>query len=183
MTREDQADQVRERPAGGPPPPTLWRELRTFAIKIAAIAGIGMLLLTFVYGLHYNREAGMSPSLKDGDLVVYYRLDKDYRAGDLLLLVFQGEKQLRRVIACAGDTVDITSEGLVINGALQQEREIYRRTERYAEGIEFPLTLNEGEVFVLGDARDNVTDSRVYGPVKTGDTLGTVIAALRRRNL
>ncbi|MCL2107594.1 MAG: signal peptidase I [Oscillospiraceae bacterium] len=170
-------------PHPSPPPPSVWRELGKLGVKVAAIAGVALLLFTFVYGLHYNTEPGMTPSIKDGDLAVYYRLDKKYHAGDLLLLVFQGEKQVRRVIATAGDTVDITVNGLTINGALQQERDIYRPTERYEDGIEFPLTLGEGEVFLLGDARDSVADSRVYGPVKTRDTLGTVIATLRRRNL
>jgi len=87
------------------------------------------------------------------------------------------------VVAAAGDTVDITEKGLLINGAIQQERKIYRKTERYADGVEFPLKIMEGEIFVLGDAREGVTDSRIYGPVKAKDTSGTVIAVLRRRNL
>jgi signal peptidase I len=125
----------------------------------------------------------MNPSVKDGDLVLFYRLNKKYHAGDLLLLSFQGKSQVRRVIATAGDTVDITGEGLVINGALQQERSIYSPTQRYAEGISFPLTLEEGQVFVLGDARGNAADSRIYGPVNIKDTRGSVIAVLRRRSL
>jgi len=87
------------------------------------------------------------------------------------------------VNATAGDTVDITENGLVINGGLQQERDIYRKTERYAGGIGFPVTLKEGQVFVMGDARDGVTDSRIYGPVNVRDTLGKVITIVRRRNL
>jgi signal peptidase I len=51
------------------------------------------------------------------------------------------------------------------------------------DGIEYPITLAVGEVFVLGDARENATDSRVYGAVNEKDTLGTVIAVIRRRNL
>lgn len=170
-------------PPQRPPEPSVWRELFNLALKILVIAGVTLLLFTFVYGLHYNVDPSMYPAVKDGDLIMYYRLDKDYRAGDLLLLIFQGEKQVRRVIATAGDSVDISEEGLIINGALQQEREIYRQTQRYAEGIEFPLTLGENEVFVLGDAREGVTDSRVYGAVDTQKTLGTVITILRRRNL
>jgi len=125
----------------------------------------------------------MNPMVQDGDLIVYYRLNKAYKAGDLLLLRFQNQIQVRRVIAAAGDTVDITENGLWINGALQQERNIHRQTQRYTEGIDFPVTLREGEVFVLGDAREDVTDSRIYGPVRVQDTLGKAITILRRRNL
>jgi len=165
------------------PEPSVKRELFSLLIKIIVITSIALLAFTFMYGLHYNVDPSMYPAIKDGDLLMYYHWNKDYRAGDLLLLNYQGETQVRRVIATAGDTVDITEAGLMINGALQQERDIFKKTERYAEGIDFPITLGENEVFVLGDAREGVTDSRIYGAVNTKDTLGIVITILRLRNL
>ena len=174
---------IPEPAAQRPPEPSVWRELRALGIKIAVIVASALLLFTGVYGLHRSADPGMNPSVKDGDLVIFYRFDKKYRAGDLVLLSFQGNKQVRRVIATAGDTVDITEDGLVINGALQQEHGIYQKTQRYADGIPFPLTLGEGQVFVLGDAREGATDSRIYGAVNAGDTRGTVITIFRRRSL
>ena len=170
-------------PAQRPREPSAWKDFRSLLIKLAVIAAAVALVFTFLYGLHYNVDPSMVPAIKDGDLAMYYRLNKKYHAGDLCLLAFQGEKQVRRVIATAGDTVDITEAGLTINGAPQQERSIYRPTERYAEGIDFPLTLGENEIFLLGDAREGVTDSRVYGAVNVNDTAGTVIAVFRRRSL
>jgi len=164
-------------------PKTVWHDLGALGVKIVVIALIGVALFTLVYGLHYNLEPGMNPTVKDGDLVIFYRWDKDYRAGDLVVLEHEGESQVRRVIAVTGDTVDITERGVVINGSLQQEREIFFETSRYAEGISFPVTLMEGEVFVLGDARINVTDSRIYGPIQAEDTKGQVFTILKRRNL
>jgi signal peptidase I len=162
---------------------SLLREFGSLGIKIAVIVAVMLLVFTFVYGLHYNAEPGMNPSIKDGDMVLYYRWDKNYRADDLLLVNFQGQKEVRRVVAGAGDTVDITKEGLIINGALQQEPEILQKTERYEEGVDFPITLKEHEVFVLGDAREQATDSRIYGAVNIDDVQGKVIALFRRRNL
>jgi signal peptidase I len=167
----------------GPAEPSVLRELLSLLAKIAAVALVCVLVTTFLYGLHRNADADMVPAVKDGDLVVFYRIDKDYAAGDLLLLRFQGKTQVRRVVATEGDAVDITENGFTINGALQQELYIYERTLRYAEGARLPVTLGEKEVFVLGDSRENATDSRVYGAVNTKDTLGTVIAVIRRRNL
>ena len=119
--------------------------------------------------------------MKDGDLVFYYRLEKEYTASDLVVLRYQGHEQVRRVVATAGDVVDITEEGLMINGALQQEREIYEQTQRYDTGVEFPMELKEGQIFVLGDSRENASDSRVYGAVDVHDTLGKVMTIVRRR--
>ena len=176
-------DQTQKSLQKSPPERSLLRELGSLGIKIAAIAGAVLLIFTLVYGLHYNVEPGMNPAIKDGDLVMYYRRDKNYHAGDLLLLTFQGQRQVRRVAAAAGDTVDITEEGLMINGALQQEPDICQKTQRYEEGINFPVTLGENEVFVLGDAREDAADSRIYGPVNISDTRGKIITVFRRRNL
>ena len=162
---------------------SVWRELGLLAIKIGIITATIALILTFLYGFYRSADPDMAPMVKTGDLVLFYRLDKNYAIGDLLLLDFQGERQVRRVVARAGDVVDITENGLSINGAIQQEPEIFQRTWPYENGAVFPLTVGEGQVFVLGDARENATDSRVYGPVSTRDTLGTVITIIRRRGL
>ena len=159
------------------------RELLNLLIKIGAIAAVLVLTFTFVYGLERNTDPGMTPAVKDGDLVMFYRLDKDYAVGDLLLVDFQGESQVRRVVAKAGDTVDISDGGLIVNGALQQEPNIYEQSRRYADGVSFPLTVGPGQVFVLGDARENASDSRVYGPLDAKDTGGTVIVIVRGRGL
>ena len=162
---------------------SVWREVRGLLLKILVIVLLFTTIFTFVFGLHRNTDPYMTPMVKTGDLILYYRLDKDYAIGDLLLLEYQGEHQLRRVVAKAGDIVDISEEGLHINGALQQEIEIFQETWAFEEGIEFPITVGEGQVFVLGDAREEAIDSRLYGPTQTKDTLGTVMTVVRRRNL
>ena len=152
-------------------------------LKIAVIIVIFILLFTFMFGIHRNRDPSMQPAIKDGDVVISYRLDKKYAAGDCAVVKYEGETQFRRVIAVKGDTVDFTEEGLTINGALQQEASIYEDTLPYKDGITFPVKLKDGEIFVLGDSRGNATDSRIYGPVKVKDTLGKAILILRRRGI
>ena len=163
--------------------PSVLKELGLLAVKIAVIAVSFILIFTFFYGVHRNMDPSMAPMVKSGDLVMFYRLSGDYAIGDLLLLDFQGERQVRRVVAGAGDTVDISADGeLLINGGLQHEPEIFQQTWRYENRVSFPLTVGEGQVFVLADARENAADSRIYGPVNTRDTLGTVITVIRRRS-
>ncbi|MCL2888913.1 MAG: signal peptidase I [Eggerthellaceae bacterium] len=162
---------------------SVWRDLASLAIKIAVILVAFAFIFSFIYGLHRNTDPDMAPMVKDGDVVVFYRLDKGYAIGDLVLLRYEGEIVVRRVVAQAGDVVDITKDGLVINGSLQQEPEIFQTTRRYENKISFPLTVGEGQIFVLGDARENATDSRIYGPVDTSDTLGKAITIMRWRRL
>ena len=160
------------------------KDLLMLILKIAFILLAFVLLFTFLFGFARYAEPSMSPAIKDGDLVIYYRYTKvGYLPQDTIMLEYDGQVQARRVVAVEGDVVDITESGLVINGALQQEADIYQKTERYVEGVEFPLTVPEGQVFVLGDSRTGATDSRIYGPVEVNDTLGKVMAVIRRRSI
>jgi len=162
----------------------VWKDLLFLLIKIASIIIIFILLFTFLYGMIRYDEPSMTPMIKDGDLVIFYRYTKSgYMIQDAVVLEFKGKRQVRRVVAKAGDTVDITEAGLIVNGALQQEPEIYQKTERYEDGIDFPLTVPEGQIFVLGDSRIGATDSRIYGCVKIEDTFGKVMAVIRRRSI
>lgn len=157
-------------------------ELLILLIKIAAIAAVFVAIFTFVFGVFRTGDAAMHPSIRDGDLIIYYRHDKNYVASDTIVVRYNGELEARRVVAVAGDTVDFSGSGqLLINGSAQQERDIHEKTFRLETDIEFPLTVGEGEVFVLGDGREHATDSRVYGPVKVKDTLGKVTIVLRTR--
>lgn len=181
--RDGAASKPSPRNRGRPEEPSLLKDILLLFGKIAAIAVAFLLVFTFLFGLYRNADASMNPAIRDGDLILYYRLDRTYAAGNVLLVEYEGQRQARRVIAVAGDTVDITEEGLLVNGALQQETEIYEQTQRFAEGVSFPLTVGEGQVFVLADARENAADSRVYGAVDVKDTLGKVITILRRRSI
>ncbi len=151
--------------------------------KIAIILLIFAAVFTFVFGIFRYENSSMYPMVKAGDLVVYYRHDKDYSASDTLVLKYEGEYQVRRVIAVAGDIVNINEDGLSINGAVQKEDSIYEETVRYDTDIEFPLTVPEGCVFVLGDSRENSVDSRMYGCIKAEETCGKVITLIRRRSV
>lgn len=149
-------------------------------LLIAAFLGVfGSLLFKGIR----NTDTGMLPAVKHGDLVFCYRLDKNYAFSDVIAFSYHGEVQLRRVLAVAGNTVDITEEGLLINGGLQQETEVLGETLLYSEGIDFPITVGEGQVFVLGDNREQALDSRWYGLVEVEDTYGKAVMILRRRSI
>ena len=102
---------------------------------------------------------------------------------DVVVIEKDNELQIRRIIAKAGDKVEITEEGLKINGYLQKETNIYEETLPYVEGISFPIEVPENEYFVLGDSRSNAKDSRIYGTVKKEEIKGGVMTLIRRRGL
>ena len=162
-----------------------------FFILRAAIFLVAVWLLLFVFvGVVRMPSGDMYPRLDGGDLLLFYRLDKDVQAQDIIVIEktapeLEG-KQLYvcRVVAVAGDTVDITdSNTLVINGNAVIESNIFYTTAPYEGYTEFPLTLKDGECFVLADHRVGGSDSRYFGPVTKDEIDGTVITVVRRNNL
>lgn len=164
--------------------PSLLSDLLFLLMKIGLILVFLVVIFTFFFGITQVTGNAMSPAVKDGDLVIYYRLDRDYAADDLAVISRKGRLSVRRVVGIAGDKVDINSQnGLEINGYPQQEDNIYTKTLPVVGGAKFPLTVGENSVFVLGDNRPYAKDSRTYGTVSVGDTRGKVLAVIRRRNL
>lgn len=162
---------------------SLLEDVLMLLLKIFIIILVFVLLFTFVFGATRLRQTSMQPNIKEGDLVLYYRLDKSYVATNCVAYRYKGQTQVMRVVAVAGDTVDMTEDGLVINGALQSEPDPTKETLPFTEGIDYPVKLKYGEVFLLGDDRENSEDSRIYGPVKSRETLGEVMTVIRRRNI
>lgn len=167
--------------AQGEPP--LFAELVLLVLKLAFVVGFVAMVFVFLFGLYQAPDESMSPALREGDLVVYYRLQKDYAAGDVIVVDDGDKLELRRVVAVGGDKVDFSQDGLVINGYRQSEDAIYTETLPFSAGITYPVTVGEGQVFVMGDNRPESQDSRIYGAVdiETG-TEGEVMTVVRRRN-
>ncbi len=162
---------------------SLMLDLTQLGLKIVLIIGCVFAVFTFVYGFVRISDTSMEPSIVSGDLVLYYRLDKRFETGDVAAFRYEGRDGTGRVVAMAGDTVDITEDGLLINGAVQVSQDIYYETTQFAQGVDFPLTVGEGQVFLLGDNRPEATDSRIYGCVDLSDIKGKVIAVIRTRRI
>lgn len=162
---------------------TLLHEMLFLLRKLLVIGIFLALCQTVLFGTVRNTDLGMAPAIKSGDLVFYFRLDKQYSASNVITVNHNDKLQTRRVIAVAGDTVDLTEAGLMINGSLQQETDITGETLPYTEGVNFPIVLAKNQVFLLGDSREIADDSRLYGAVDIKHTLGKVVMVLRRRNI
>nr|WP_326126146.1 signal peptidase I [uncultured Oscillibacter sp.] len=143
-----------------------------------------VVLFTFVARLIGVDGHSMLPTLQNGDrmLVLNSMLYHDYKYGDVVVLrkdTFLKEPIVKRVIATAGQTVDIDFDSgtVYVEGEPLQEDYINELTF-LEEGTVFPLTVPEGHIFVMGDNRNRSSDSRDanLGTVDTRYVIGRAVA-------
>lgn len=167
-----------------------FRRLQRALLRLLILLVIIWLLFFKIIGCTTMPNADMSPRIDAGDMLLYYRLDKTPASQDII--VFEtttpdstsAQTFVGRVIAIAGDTVEITTDGhVVVNGNTLIEPGIYETTTYYEGLVSYPLSLSDGECFVLADAREDGVDSRYFGQVTKDEIRGTVIMLIRRNNL
>lgn len=160
-----------------------WLHDLVFCLTIVTIFFVFFVRLVGVSG------PSMEPTLEDGDNVALLSnfLYNDIEYGDIVVMripSFDPEQPIvKRVIATGGQTVDIDFEKgeVYVDGVLLEEDYIYDPTYKdYIDGLEYPLTVPEGCLFVLGDHRSVSADSR-YAPIGLVDeryVLGKVLATV-----
>ena len=144
------------------------------AREFAIIFVILFLIFRFIIGVSWVDGDSMYPTLHSGQAVVYNRLADDYGRGDIISVKMPGgQYYIKRIAAVAGDTVDLIDGTLYVNGTA----EILSRpvnTDPQSALVEYPLTLEEGQIFVLGDNRTVSVDSRTFGAIALSQTRGRV---------
>lgn len=171
--QEETADIPAAEPEKRKEPETLEGMLYCWAqALITAVVGV---VLLFTFGLRLIGVSGpsMQDTLYTGDrLLVLNAAYCDFKAGDVVVIndynAQLSDTLVKRIVAVEGQTVDIDfmSGQVYVDG--QPLDEPYIKEPTYtSEGVQFPLTLEEGEVFVMGDNRNQSTDSRdpKLGPV------------------
>ncbi len=150
---------------------------------ITAVVGV-VLLFTFGFRLIGVSGPSMQDTLYTGDrLLVLNAMFCDFKAGDVVVIndynAELSDTLVKRIIAVGGQTVDINSGTVYVDGVALDESYTKGVTQAN-DGTEFPLTLEEDEVFVMGDHRDHSTDSRSsrLGPVKEGYLQGKALLIL-----
>ena len=139
-------------------------KLNIFEIFEAIIAAFFVITLvfTFIFRVFSVDGPSMKPTLQDGDKVVVSTMGYKAQKGDVVVLSStEGLKKpiIKRVVAVAGDTVDINfTTGVVTVNGIEEHYTDELTTQQF--DVAFPLTVPEGTVFVLGDYRGVSLDSR-----------------------
>lgn len=151
------------------------------AEKFLLLLVIVFLVFRFVIGCSFVKGESMLPTLKNGELVLYVRLCPKYKAGDVVSVRIPSEEYyVKRIIAAAGDTIDIRDGSVYVNGEQIEEDYIQGRTEQQG-AVKYPMTLKEGQIFIMGDNREESADSRTFGVVGERQIKGKLILQMGRQ--
>ncbi len=137
----------------------------TILIIVIAIL-LSLIIRLFVVEATIIEQHSMEPTLHSSDKVFVSKLTYRFgpiERGDIVILRSpDGSKNLvKRVVALPGETVAIVDGQTYVDGnPLQEDYVEYFDSSDYG-----PVTIGQGELFVLGDNRRNSMDSRTFGPI------------------
>lgn len=149
------------------------------SIFVTALVFISI-LFTFVIRFVGVNGDSMEPTLQHNDWLVISAFNPEIKHGDIIISTQPNafnEPLVKRVIATGGQTVDIdfVKGEVYVDGQLLDEPYIAEPTHT-TEGVSFPIIVPEGQLFVMGDNRNESSDSRspMVGCIDERYVLGVV---------
>lgn len=155
-----------------------WEWIKALGIAIA----LAFLIRTFLFAPFIVEGESMETTLHNEEKLVvnkalYYLREPE--RGDIIVFHAEAKRDyIKRVIGVAGDTVEVKNDQLLLNGKPVDELYLAeKREEAKKEGIPLtedfgPVPVPTGQIFVMGDNRQNSRDSRAIGPVELDTVVG-----------
>ncbi len=149
-------------------------------LMAAVIVTLAFLLRTFVFSPYEIPSSSMEETIQIGDIVfsekVSYYIGEP-KAGDIVTFIDpenENRTLIKRCIATEGQVVDLQNGVLLIDGVAQDEEYTSGKPSYELNGstIQFPYTVPEGYIWVMGDNRTNSSDSRAFGAVPISSVTG-----------
>lgn len=159
------------------PAPSPARQILVEIIQTISLALLLFLAINLVSARIRVDGQSMEPAFRDGDYVVVnrlaYRLGEIER-GDVVVFPFPMNREddlIKRVIALPGDRISMEEGQLYVNGVTLQE-DYLREPPR---GNLQELIVPDSHVFVMGDNRNDSSDSRNWGPLAVEEIIGKAV--------
>ncbi len=144
--------------------------------SLLAVAAIAVLISVLFMPVLKVTGSSMEPTLSDSQYVLCLN-NESFKSGDVIAFYYNNRILLKRVIAVAGDVVDISDDGVVsVNDEIISEPYISEKSKGECD-IELPYQVPDNKIFVMGDHRSTSIDSRsmVVGCISKKDIVGKVI--------
>ena len=152
------------------------RVLRSTIFSLLVVAAVAVLVAVLLLPVLQINGTSMTETLQNEDIVVAVSSSK-YKTGDVIAFYYNNNILVKRVIAAAGDWVDIDKDGNVyVNDEPLDEPYISEKALGDCN-IELPYQVPEGKCFVMGDHRATSIDSRntAVGCVSNDMVIGKIL--------
>jgi signal peptidase I len=157
----------------------VWRAVWEFLHDLSVAVLFCFFLITFVAQAFRVQGTSMEPLLADGERIVVNKFLYHFRPierGDVVVFWYPVDPSvsfIKRVVALPGDTIEIRSGRVVVNGVPAKEPYLL---ESYRDDDNYPATeVRKGYYFVLGDHRRSSNDSRSWGEVPERYIYGSAV--------
>ncbi len=156
--------------------------MKKWVIHIIIVSIVFIAMIFFIKPIVVNGNS-MYSSIEHKDCILVNKQKYNFgepKRGEVVVFPHQerdGSERLyiKRVIAIPEDRLEIKDNNVYINGELLKED--YLKVDSTTEGI-VDYIIPEGEIFVMGDNRENSSDSRDFGTVTIDDVVGTAFFRL-----
>ncbi|MCQ2449060.1 MAG: signal peptidase I [Clostridia bacterium] len=147
-------------------------------VLVTALIAV-VIIFSLIFRVATIDGTSMESTLHGGEKVIITNVGYEPQRGDVVVVYRENDKPIiKRVIAVAGETVEIRPDGNVyVDGSKLEERYLDDSVRTDPKELKSPLTVEPGKIFVLGDNREVSLDSRydVIGQVDVNNILGHAI--------
>lgn len=149
---------------------------------VATVLGVAFMIRFFLIQPFYVSGPSMNPTFKNNQYIIVDQVTYRFRTpkrGDVVVFKWPQNVAIsfiKRIIGMPGETVEVRNGRVYIYNQANPNGKLL--SEKYLNGISTPtdtrITLGENKYFVMGDNRQNSSDSRIWGPVARHLIVGKV---------